>query len=83
MRFTLPWFLLTMIALSILPLYAAQPPAAKTATAKDSDDDPLPSGVIVRIGTMQLRHDAPVAALVWSHDGSFLASASHDKTVCM
>ncbi len=83
MRVILPWLLAATIAIPVLSLCSAQPPAAKTAPAPDPDEEPLPAGAIARIGTTQLRHDAPIAALAWSHDSSFIASASHDKTACL
>jgi WD40 repeat protein len=51
--------------------------------AKGQAEDPLPAGALARFGSPHLRHDGPVTALAWSHDGAWLASASHDKTVCL
>ncbi len=45
---------------------------------------PLPEGAIARIGSPRLRHAGEVAAMAFSMDGRWLASASpddHDRTV--
>jgi RNA polymerase sigma factor (sigma-70 family) len=61
------------------------PPAGNTAQAKapprfDLYDDPLPEGVLARMGTERLRH--PLALrLVFAADGKTLISAGQDQTV--
>jgi WD40 repeat protein len=73
-------FLGGLILLGFAPLASAQsgPP-----TKKDTFGDPLPPGALARLGTTRLRHGGPIVSLAWSQDGKVLASASHDKTVCL
>ena len=61
----------------------AQPPggAEKPKAAVDADGDPLPPGVVARLGTLRWRHDSSVTALVYSPDGKILAGrAAGQKT---
>lgn len=57
------------------PVRAVDPKAADGPAGADRFGDPLPSGALARMGTVRLRHGGPVAALVVSLDGRFLASA--------
>src|SRR5688500_15688351 len=50
------------------------------ATAAARAEEPLPPGAVARLGTHAWRHGHTVAALDWSHDGQWVASASWDKT---
>jgi WD40 repeat protein len=56
------------------PLRAAQP-------ATDQSGDPVPSGALLRLGTIRLRHGDQVAMVAFSSDGKFLASAGHDHVI--
>src|SRR6185437_14496355 len=47
----------------------------------DALGDPLPPGVLARMGPARFRHGGKVNALAFSADGSQLASASDDRTV--
>jgi WD40 repeat protein len=47
--------------------------------AADANGDPLPPGVIARLGTLRLRHNC--TALAWVPDGQTLASAGNDGTI--
>jgi hypothetical protein len=71
-------FILLGVFLTISALEGQQAPALKI----DAFGDPLPAGALARIGTTRLRHQGAIAALAWSQDGTALASASHDRTVC-
>jgi WD domain, G-beta repeat len=50
---------------------------------KDVYGDLLPSCALMRLGTICLRHGGPVNAVVFSRDGTVLASASTDGLVCL
>src|SRR5438067_10623165 len=84
MRIAMPC--LVFVGMQLVSAWASghqAPPKKVEQIAVDLHADPLPAGAIARIGTMRLRHDAPIVALAWAHDGSFLVSGSHDKTVCL
>ncbi|HYV37756.1 MAG TPA: WD40 repeat domain-containing protein [Gemmataceae bacterium] len=70
--------ILMAVVAGLIPLVSGQAPATKNA-----QDDPLPKGALERFGSMALRHDGVVSTLAWSHDGTWLASGSHDKTICI
>ena len=44
---------------------------------------PLPKGAVARIGTPRLRHAGPVAAVAYSPDGRWIASADEEGTACV
>jgi WD40 repeat protein len=77
--------LLLSLPLMGLPLAWTGPvqPKKGAQPATDAHGDPLPAGAIARVGTLRLRHDAPIVALAWSRDSAVLASGSHDKTACL
>jgi WD40 repeat protein len=77
---------MTRFLLGGLVLLGMAPPAgaAQDSPSKvDAFGDLLPAGAIARLGTTRLRHGAPIVGLAWSHDSKVLASASHDKTICL
>src|SRR5215510_1053085 len=43
--------------------------------------DPLPTGALVRLGTIRFRHDGRMLAVAYAADGKSLVTASEDKTV--
>lgn len=47
----------------------------------DSQGDPLPSGVMTRLGTVRLRHAGPATAVAYSPDRAWLASGGDDQMV--
>src|SRR5438067_1058487 len=72
-------------SISLLAFYAAAsgPAGGKSTPRQDQYGDPLPSGALVRLGTMRLRHDHVVQALVFSPDGKTVASGGNDYRVCL
>lgn len=51
------------------------------APLRDRFGDALPPGAIARIGTHRLRHEGYVTGIVFTPDGSMLASCGHDGCV--
>ncbi len=60
----------------IRPVYTLPGPAKL-----DRHGDPLPSGAVVRYGTVRLRHGTDIQAMAFTHDGKLLCtvSASEDS----
>lgn len=68
-----------------LPIEAAPDPEAKPADMMprrtDSYGDPLPDGVLVRLGSVRWRHAGDVHQIAFSPDGSSIVSCSADGWV--
>src|SRR6516165_9296613 len=47
----------------------------------DQFGDPLPTGALVRLGTVRFRHDGRMLAVAYAADGKTLVTASEDQTV--
>jgi RNA polymerase sigma factor (sigma-70 family) len=63
------------------PAPATARPEAEAAERADGDDDPLPAGALIRLGSPRLRHGQAVSGLAFSKDGKTLASGSWDRTL--
>jgi WD40 repeat protein len=81
-----PWIVLTILAWvpSLGPGQSAagrEPGPAEAEKQKRVDrlGDPLPPGVIARLGTLRLRYNA--YSLAWSPDGALLATAREQSNV--
>jgi hypothetical protein len=58
-------------------------PSAGTQRRADRHGDLLPPGAVVRLGTVQHRQETPIEQIVYSPDGSRLATAMADTSVLL
>jgi len=63
------------------PMPVVQPDAPKPAVRLDAHGDPLPEGVVARLGTVRLRHGGSITCIEYSPDGKRIASGGHDQRV--
>jgi WD40 repeat protein len=70
-----------LVSLSALLVLVGEAGADDRKPKTDLYGDPLPPGAIARCGTMRLRHDRGVSALVLSRDGKQVISGGEDGTV--
>lgn len=66
------------LLLAVLAIGATAPPAGAAA---DADGNPLPPGVVRRIGSSRLRHAGFLNDMAYTPDGKWLASTSSDGSV--
>lgn len=60
-----------------------RPSVAWPQGRRDVAGDPLPPGVVRRLGTVRLRHGGPVRSVVFTADGRGLLSAGADRSVAL
>jgi len=72
--------LVIFLLLTLSPLTHAQPPASERNKRPSLDcfGDPLPPGVVARLGTVRLRHSAAIEAVAFCPDGKTVVSAGED-----
>ncbi len=60
-------------------LSSSSAPALLAQARVDALDDPLPEGVIARLGTTRMRHSlgSHLSCITWSPDGNMIATTSH------
>jgi WD40 repeat protein len=68
----------SLIGVAVLAAPAA---AQQAAPRTDAFGDPLPPAALARMGTVRLRHGAPVESVQFVADGKWLMSGGHDDTV--
>src|SRR5262249_51492781 len=69
------------LVLALLFLEAQADAAAPPAVRRDLYGDPLPPGAVARLGSMRLRHLAPLNRVAVSRDGSLVASIDYNVRV--
>src|SRR5262249_45405023 len=76
--------LLACVALTPPPIRGDEPPPAADAKARtDANGDLLPSGAVMRLGTVRFRHPLLTSAVCFSPDGKVLATACWDRPLCI
>jgi RNA polymerase sigma factor (sigma-70 family) len=66
-----------------LPRDKKHVPQAVPPPMVDARGDPLPPGAVLRLGTPRLRHGGAVISVVWSPDGSWIASCAGNFDNCV
>jgi RNA polymerase sigma factor (sigma-70 family) len=56
-------------------------PAAGAEARVDGDGEPLPSGALLRLGSLRLRHRATLRSVAFTPDGKFLASGGWGRVI--
>lgn len=69
------------IAVPTLPISPIQPPVQSAQTLQVVPTPPVQRSPIGEVVTTYTQHSDWIAALAWSPDGKYIASASYDKTV--
>jgi WD40 repeat protein len=68
---------------TLLTLALAANVAQSQLPATDRYGDPLPPGVLVRLGTTRFRHNAPIIFAAFLPDGKRIVSVSNDSVTCV
>jgi WD40 repeat protein/beta-lactamase regulating signal transducer with metallopeptidase domain len=63
------------------PRTADSAPKPDVRSSADSHGDPLPAGVLARLGTTRLRHDGEITFVAFGSEGKSLLTAGQDETI--
>ncbi len=78
LRAVCAWFCVLTLSWGVV-----QADGDREAVRTDALGDPLPPGALLRIGTLRMKHQAPVWGVAFSPDGKTVASLSHVPDSCI